>query len=100
MKKSKDFILDQEGDLLIRNSDFVIDFSDDQHVELLLSLNKGNLLEHPTTGYGIEQKLNSLFDLATSQRDIRLELERDGYEVKAIQLDEQGNISIDYNRIK
>lgn len=99
-KKSQDILLDENYKPIINNGDFVIGDSNDQHVELLLRANKGNFLEFPAVGVGFDQRRNGLFDQTTLERDIRMELEKDGYEIKEIAIDENGEIYIDYERIK
>jgi len=53
-KEVTDFLLDEETDLGITNSgDFVLGYSDAQHMSLIVQSNKGNWLQNPTYGAGI-----------------------------------------------
>jgi len=53
--------------------------SDEQHVELLVLLQKGELKEFPFVGFGIETKLNGVINKQKFIRDLKVELESDGY---------------------
>ncbi len=48
-----DILLDEDGDLLIVNGDFVIGESIDQEVGLILQSNKGEYKEFPTFGLNL-----------------------------------------------
>ncbi len=53
--------------------------SDEQHVELLVMLQKGELKEFPFVGFGIETKLKGIINKQKFIRDLKIELENDGY---------------------
>lgn len=55
----KDILLNIDNDLQIANGDFVIGESINQQVGLLLLLNKGELKQHPLTGVGIYDLINT-----------------------------------------
>lgn len=76
-----DFLQDKNGDLLIRDGDFVIGESDQQHVEDTLISFPGWWKENPLDGVGVQSFLNSSGQEQTLARKIKLELESDGYQV-------------------
>ncbi len=79
MAKRKDIMLDENQDLLIRNGDFVISESDEQHIHTIMHANKGDFKQHPAIGVAITSLLNSTFKARDIKRAIKVELERDGY---------------------
>lgn len=77
----KDIILDDDNDLLIKDGDFLIDESDEQHFALILASSPGNWKNSPLTGAGIIQHDKApLDDVGKISRKIKLQLEADGYQ--------------------
>lgn len=74
-----DVLLDENFDLIDKGFEWDEGESDQQHVELLLLLNKGELKEFPFVGFGAEKRLKSVADKARFVRELKLELENDGY---------------------
>ena len=93
----KDILLGETGDLLIENGDLVIGESSQQHVALLVELHKGELKEFPTTGFGINRYLKkSTSSLTRFTREIKIELEADGFNDAKINISEDlSNLEID-----
>lgn len=91
-----DFLLDEDGDLLITQNDFVLGGSDGQHMEMLFELEPGELKENPMTGIGIQRRLNGSID-GEFRKEVRLQLEADGYEVGILNFLES-TIEIDAQR--
>lgn len=75
----KDIILDENADLLIKNGDFVVDFSDLQHIELIVNFAEGALKQFPTQGVGIWAYSGSSGMARDLQRKINVKLDADGY---------------------
>lgn len=75
---ANDFLLDENGDLLIQNGDFVIGESNDQEVATLLQLNKGELKEFPILGPGLIRLINGNISEIELKQIIKTELKRDG----------------------
>ncbi|NNV54521.1 hypothetical protein [Limnovirga soli] len=96
MAVATDFLLDEAGDLLIENGDFVFGESDMQHIQLILALEPGELKESPLTGVGIKKQINGSFDGAV-RREIKLQLEADGYSTTNLVITPE-NITIDATR--
>lgn len=77
--KAKDILLDSDGDLLIENGDFKIGDSDAQHIKDILRAFPGWWKEFSSVGVGMAQYLNSSGKQQEIQRNIKLQLEADGY---------------------
>lgn len=92
-----DLLLDETGDLLIENGDFVIDESTAQHMDLLLLSNKGEWRHSPSVGVGLRTFLNSPFgpvQRAGLQREIQIQLEADGAEINTLSIDATGEMEL------
>jgi hypothetical protein len=90
----KDLIKDNNRDLLIQNNDLVIGFSDQQHREDLILIEKGAIKQFPNVGVGAFKFLESE-DAEGLLREISLQFSGDGMNVKSIELDNSGKIIID-----
>lgn len=77
---ANDFLLDDDGDLLIRDGDFVIGDMEPQHVDDLAFSFKGEWKEWPLLGAEAQRKLKQRESITKLKKDIRKELEDDGYE--------------------
>lgn len=80
MTHGKDILIDLggDGDLLVRDGDFVIGDSDQQNIKLLLEADKGQIRFWPFLGAGIRRQLGGSLDGA-ARREIQLNLQVDGY---------------------
>lgn len=88
-----DILLDDGFDLKIENGDLVIGDSTEQHQQLLLLANKGELREFPTRGVGIRGWL--LDDQAGNLNGaIKREFEADGMTVESVNT-RNGQINIE-----
>lgn len=54
-----DFLIDNTGDLLIKDGDLVIGRSDEQQQNILLITDKGTFKENPQVGVGLQQYLEA-----------------------------------------
>ncbi len=73
-----DILLDEDGDLLIVNGDFVIGESIDQEVGLILQSNKGEYKEFPTFGLNLIELINSNTSEVELNQLLKIELKKDG----------------------
>jgi hypothetical protein len=89
-----DILLDTNGDLSIKNGDFEIGYSNNQHQEHILLANKGEFKEFPEIGVGIAAMIGD-DDYMDMLIEIKKNLEYDGMEVKNVRFDENGNLDID-----
>ncbi|WP_348814061.1 hypothetical protein [Flavobacterium maritimum] len=92
-----DFLLDDNGNMLIANGDFVIGDSEAQDVELLIKSSKGAWKEHPLTGVGIAQLIKSKATEVRIKRDINEQLMLDGFINIDIDID-YPDLHVDANR--
>ena len=81
MTTNKDFSLNEDGDLLFLNGDFVISESDQQHVADTCNAFVGWWKEFPLDGVGIGNFINSAGGAQQLARKVKIELEKDGYKV-------------------
>lgn len=80
----QDILLTNELNLSFLNGDFIAAESTSQHQKLLLLAQKGNYLQNPDIGVGVESYLNDERDgLAV---EIRSQFEMDGMKVAKLQL--------------
>jgi hypothetical protein len=89
----KDFILDEDRDLKIKDDDLLIGVSDEQHREHLLLLEKGALKQSLTTGVGLFKHLEAE-DPANLFREIAVQFSADGMEVKKVGFNDVGQLLI------
>ncbi|WP_282628804.1 MULTISPECIES: hypothetical protein [Empedobacter] len=75
----KDFKRTDEQDLEIINGDFVIDESDQQHIEDIFIAQKGEFKEFPQLGFGAINYLKTTISPYKFERDLRIQLEYDNY---------------------
>ena len=84
----QDFLLDDSGDLLIQNGDFVVGNSDNQNAEDIISSFAGEWKEFPFVGVGLIQYLKSQ-DGQKAVSIIKTQLQADGFDVKSVQVKQQ-----------
>lgn len=75
--EAQDIMLDDDGDLLIENGDFVIGKSKQQEINSILKLAPGNLKSDPLLGPGIMTMINKVIDVDRIKQRIGLALKRD-----------------------
>ncbi|WP_027380277.1 hypothetical protein [Chryseobacterium daeguense] len=86
-------------DLEIKNGDFSLSESDDQHVQHILIANKGEFKKSPELGVGMELMLNSE-DPMDFLIEAKKNLEHDGLKVKNISFTDQETLNIDAKYIQ
>jgi hypothetical protein len=91
----KDILLNTELDLDIANGDLVVGESTVQHQQLLLVTSKGDWKENPLVGVGAAAFLKDE-DESGLLNEIRIEFQKDGMDVKAVNI-QSGEINIDAN---
>lgn len=103
MDKNVNDIELEANDLRIKNGDFVLSDSDQQHIEDILLMAKGQLRHSPITGFGINKYLNSpgtVNNIAAFKRKLKAQLEYDGYsEITANVSNGIANIIVDAKRL-
>lgn len=84
----KDILLEND-DLQVVNGDFFVGDSQNQSVELLLGTMQGQWKQHPEAGCGLSKAQNGVID-RFFQRNIRVQLEADGFSIEKLNINEQG----------
>lgn len=76
---SIDILTDDDGELLWENGDFVIGESDQQHVLDIIDSQPGETKEFPLIGFGAINYVKTRITEAEFKRDLKLQLNYDGY---------------------
>ena len=88
-----DFLINDNGELIIQNGDFATGTSDGQQQKLLLICEKGSIKEYPVTGVGAFRFLEGE-DAAELLRQINIQFTGDGMNVNSLKV-ENGKINVD-----
>jgi len=90
-----DILLTDTYELQVVDGDLVLDASDTQNQQCIVKAEKGNYLEFPTIGVGIDKYLNSNLGvyIAKIRKDIEVNFQLDNYALVDLQLSES---SIDF----
>lgn len=83
---AKDIILNQNNEIQFLNGDFFVGDSGDQHIQTIIQANKGQFYESPLVGVGISSKINGPFDRANLSREVREQLQADGFNIKRLEI--------------
>jgi len=75
----KDLKRTDSQDLEIGNGDFVIDESDQQHIEDIFIAQKSEFKEFPLVGFGAINYIKTNISPYEFERDLRIQLEYDNY---------------------
>jgi hypothetical protein len=95
MRKGTGILLDETGDIMVRNGSIVIGDVSLQNQYFILIAHKGEFKESPTLGVGISDMLGDDDALEWKKR-IREEFAKDDLRLNKIDLDLQtGNLEID-----
>ncbi|MCX6232441.1 MAG: oxidase [Bacteroidetes bacterium] len=86
MAKVYDILLDENFDLAVVDGDFVLGESTQQHQELLLLINKGELKEFPLAGVGLNEYLLDDGEMLELTQEICKQFSVDGMKVGEIEL--------------
>lgn len=75
-----DILLDEDGDLLIVNGDFVIGESDQQHIQRIMISNPGDIKPNALLGASASQMKSAPYtELDDWERTVRMNLDADRY---------------------
>ena len=80
-KLTHDYLCGSDGDLLIANGDFVVGISDEMHIQDTIISDLGWWKENPQDGVGIDKYMKSTGQEQVLAREIKIQLENDGYTV-------------------
>lgn len=95
--ESKDFNINDDGDLIIENGDFQIALSEEIHVEHILRSAKGDWKQYPLLGVHLDEKAKmptSQTRIVELKKEIKIQLEYDNYSVKKVDLTNFENVII------
>jgi len=81
-----DILLSEDFDLQEQGGEWIEGESDEQHVELLVLFQKGELKEFPFVGFGAQTRLKGVLKKQKFIRDLKVELQADGYSNPSILL--------------
>lgn len=93
---SEDLQLDEIGDILLKDGDYVMGESDMQHIEDILDAYPGEYRNAPLLGVYLQRAINGLLD-GSIRRDININLQSDNYLVKKVEITDT-NLNIDAER--
>jgi hypothetical protein len=65
----------------IKNGDFYVNDSDQQHVEHILKANPGQFYQHPLIGVGVFRYTNASVNPSAVKQRIKLHLKSDNYRI-------------------
>lgn len=89
-----DILLDENNDVLIKDGDFVIGRSDEQHQAHIIIANKGEYKAHPEVGVGIQDMLNN-DDYTEILIEVKKQLQYDGMRINNVTYGQNGKLNID-----
>lgn len=96
----KDIRIDTAFNILTTNGDFLVNDSDEDHVNLILNSYLGAYKEYPLVGLGIINYQSSSTNPQIIIRDMTVQLNADGYQVNKITNQPDFKFFIDALRIK
>lgn len=79
MPNRNDFLLDDDLELVDAAGDFAEGDSTQSDAQIICLLQKGELRYAPWLGYGIRQRLRAVENINKSVRELKVELENDGF---------------------
>ena len=96
----KDILTNDNNELIIQEGDFVIESSEDQHIEAILRSEKGHWKESPMMGVGIVSEVNLTGRIENLEREIMLQLKVDDWQNVSLDLSDIQNIVIEANKME
>ena len=87
-----------DGDLVFEDGDLVPHDAQQDHIESIMLMAKGELRQFPLVGVGLFKYVNAPWNLKqirSLEKAIRLQLVGDGYQIHAIQANDPTNILVD-----
>lgn len=95
----KDIILDDDNDLVVKNGDFLVRESDEQHIVLIINTFVGDWKLFPFCGVGIIRYVSSSGQQQTLRRAIEVQLQADGFSKPNVVLKDNAIYYIDTERV-
>ncbi len=93
---AQDLLLDENGDLLIQNGDFVIGDSSYQDVKMIIQSAPGEWKQYPTVGVMADNYVKSPDpEKAGLLNEIQRQLRANGVPLKSVFLDAEGKVKVE-----
>lgn len=89
----------ENDDFVIEDGDFAIADSDDLHIKDILRSFQGEWKENPNCGVGLFKYLNSSGSKQQMKNEIAEQLTIDGYTINRLEVNTQGQINLDAERL-
>lgn len=96
----KDILTDKENIMIIQEGDFVVDLSEEQHLEAILISEKGQWKESPQVGVGIVSRVNSSGLIDGLEREVMTQLQLDSWEGVELDFTDLSDIQISASKIE
>lgn len=81
---AKDFILDEDFDIVLDDGDLMFDHANQQNIESLCLISKGELKYSPLTGVGIRRLINARAGEREAVKEIKLQLRADNWKNESV----------------
>jgi hypothetical protein len=91
-------ILFDDNDVIVKDGDFFISDSDQQHIKHILIADKGQFRQWPLIGVGIRRQSNGSTNKQDLKQLIRVQLRSDNFTVKKLEISGTMDITIDAKR--
>lgn len=100
MATAKDFLQNNDNDLLIENNDFVIGNSDEDHIVDIINSAQGDWKEYIFCGVGIDNFLNSSGAQLQLRKQILQQLTADGYSSVSVVFTDNNTTNFEVDAIR
>lgn len=94
---AQDFLLNDDGDMLIANGDLVVGDSDKQHQWDIIVAHKGWYKEFPYIGVGLMAYLKSTGMQLELKKNIQLQLQADNYSLNNLTVGDLDKMEIEWD---
>jgi hypothetical protein len=89
--------LNFENNFEVRNGDFFINDTDLQDQQEIIAANKGNFLQYPTLGVGIDNYSSSPISRVELERSIRIEFAKDDINLVKVRVTQKDDEEFEIN---
>lgn len=100
MATANDFLQNSDNDILIKDGDFVIGASDEDHIVDIVNSNPGDWKEYIFCGVGIDSYLNSSGAQLQLKKQILLQLAQDGYSSITVNFTDSNSSNFDVDAVR
>jgi|688.fasta_scaffold1805114_2 hypothetical protein len=100
MATAKDFLQNNDNDLLIENNDFVIGNSDEDHIVDIINSAQGDWKEYVLCGVNVDNYLNSSGAQLQLKKQILSQLAQDGYSSITVNFSDNNSTNFEVDAIR